>query len=104
MDRVKVQELLDNMGKYVPVYKIEAYLKMPTNTLQKALSETEERGLPKKWIKPLTDFVNFKQYLTMGKVTILDVADEPKQEKQDKKEQESAFSSFGDYRRKKLGL
>lgn len=72
MDRLKVQELLDKMTKYVPISKIEACLKMPKNTLQKALSETEKRGLPKKWVRIFTEFVNYKQYLTMGKEKIQD--------------------------------
>lgn len=67
MDRKQLKELLDKMGKHIPLCKIELYLGMPKNTLQKALSEKESkpRKLPKKWIIPITEFVNFKKYITM---------------------------------------
>lgn len=77
MDKVKVQELLDKMTKYVPISKIEADLKMPKNTLQKALSETEKRGLPKRWERIFTEFVNYKQYLNLGKIKIQDATKQP---------------------------
>jgi len=102
MDKEQIKTLLEKMGKYVPVSIIEKHLKMPVNTLQKALSETEKRKLPKKWVKPLSDFVNFKQYITMGKkkemkTVVKDV--EVAEVKEDSK-----LTDFQIYQRKKLGL
>lgn len=102
MDKEQIKALLEKMGKYVPVSIIEKYLKMPVNTLQKALSETEKRKLPKKWVKPLSDFVNFKQYLTMGQkkeVKVVDKNPEIEEVKENRK-----LSDFEIYQRKKLGL
>lgn len=124
MGKEQLKELLDKMGKHIPLCKIELYLKMPKNTLQKALSEKEKtpRKLPKRWVIPITEFVNFKKYITMDNINpsntkIKDVgsfittksiseAKPSQKEETPTVEAESGvkLSSFELYKRKKLGL
>lgn len=123
MERLQVKALLDKIEKYIPVYVIEEYLKMPTNTLQKALRENEKRGLPKKWERPLTDFVVSKKWITINylkpktenkTITVPEKKIEPiipqKENKvsgEDKKIAEADNSPLTEWeriRRKKLGL
>ena len=111
MNIEQVKQLLDKMGKWIPDYKIEDFLGMPKNTLQKVLNEKEKkkRELPKKWVIPLTDCVEKKRFITMGiskKEVTEPIVEIKEQIKETKKEEstEKGLTAFQLYQRTKLGL
>lgn len=55
MTKEQIHKGMKEMDVYVPVSQIEKELNMPVTTLQKVLKG--ERGLPKKWRKPLENYL-----------------------------------------------
>lgn len=94
MTKEEIQEQIKIMDAYIPVYKIEEKLEMPATTLQKVLSG--KRELPKKWQKVLETYF-------VKKPSIIHPPEKPETEPKEDKPKEQ-FSSFNDYRKKKMGL
>lgn len=91
MTKEEIQKQIEMMDSYIPVYKIEEKLGMPATTLQKVLSG--KRELPKKWLKVL------EVYFVKSPIKE-NIQEHTKTENKNKAE----YSTFNDYRNKKLGL
>lgn len=98
MNKEELNSLLENVAR--SIYKIEVDLRMPINTLQKAMKG--ERMLPKRWAIALRHYVSTKQYILDGKAYV------PKKESEQTIEiptdNENGLTAFQIYQRKKMGL
>lgn len=83
-----------------PISKIEAELKMPKTTLQKALKGT--RGLSKKWSLALVKWVTYEEAPTTKRSEPVPAAVE--KEKPAEKKKDSEMTGYERMRMKKLGF
>jgi len=58
MNKEELRVLIDSMDTYYPISIIEKMVGIPNTTLQKAL-KSDEKKLPKKWVKPLINFCKY---------------------------------------------